>query len=410
MSGRGGSAGFTPDRARRNLAAGILVFRWAFLLLMAALVVHAGRGHFRSLPVAYAIVGGAVLWTMWLTVNVGSEGPAAVWFDLAVGVALIVVSGLVVEEGGVAGPGPFFATSYPASAALLWGTEWGPGRGLVAGGILGVALVFARPLNGIALDEIDAGQVAAIVNGTVYYLAAGGGAGVVSRQLKRSAAQLRQATRETLRARERAARLAEREALGRAIHDSVLQALALVSKQAWELSDQPTVRGEDVRHLAATAAQQEAALRALVLREPEEGPSGTASLRIALERMAGQVRSMPVTVSAVGPIFIPATHVECLEAAVRQALDNVVEHAQASRVAVFAETEDGFVVVSVRDDGLGFEYDEDKLRRAGKAGMLRSMKGRVEEMGGRMRVHTAPRAGTEVEFRVPLPSHERYRQ
>src|SRR6266536_2485084 len=180
--------------------------------------------------------------------------------------------GRVVEEGGEAGPGPFFATSYPASAALLWGTEWGPGRGLVAGGILGVALVFARPLNGIALDEIDAGQVAAIVNGTVYYLAAGGGAGVVSRQLKRSAAQLRQATRETLRARERAARLAEREALGRAIHDSVLQALALVSKQAWELSDQPTVRGEDVRHLAATAAQQEAALRALVLREPEEGP------------------------------------------------------------------------------------------------------------------------------------------
>ena len=406
MSGE--SAGDITQRARRNLAAGILVFRWAFLLLMAALVIHAGGGHFRSLPIAYGIVGGAVLWTMWLTVNVGNEGPAAAWFDLGVGIALIVASGLVVEKGGVAGPGPFFATSYPASAALLWGVEWGTARGLLAGGTLGIALLLARPLNGIGFDELDAGQIAAVVNGTVYYLAAGGGAGVVSRQLERSAVQLRQAGEETLRARERTARLAEREALGRAIHDSVLQSLALVSKQGSELADQPTVTGEEVRRLAETAAQQEQALRALVLREPEEGPSGTASLRVALERVAGQVSSMPVTVSAVGPIFLSSTHVECLEAAVRQALDNVVEHAQASRVAVFAETDNGFVVVSVRDDGLGFDYDEERLRRAGKAGMLRSMKGRVEELGGRMRVHTAPGAGTEVEFRVPLASQEKH--
>ena len=69
---------------------------------------------------------------------------------------------------------------------------------------------------------------------------------------------------------------------------------------------------------------------------------------------------------------------------------------------MFAEAEDGWVTVSVRDDGRGFDYDEDRLRADGKVGMLKSMKGRVEDLGGRMRVTTAPGRGTEIEFRVPV--------
>jgi signal transduction histidine kinase len=98
--------------------------------------------------------------------------------------------------------------------------------------------------------------------------------------------------------------------------------------------------------------------------------------------------------------------VEELVSAVRQALANVVEHAQATRVAVFADSEEGWVHVSVRDDGRGFVYDEKQLQAAGKAGMLRSMKGRVEDLGGKMRVETAPGAGTEVQFRIPAKLEE----
>ncbi|MFY9586848.1 MAG: ATP-binding protein, partial [Actinomycetota bacterium] len=90
-----------------------------------------------------------------------------------------------------------------------------------------------------------------------------------------------------------------------------------------------------------------------------------------------------------------------LAAAVREALANVAEHAHASRAVVFADEEDGAVVVSVRDDGIGFSYDEARLRAEGKAGVLKSMKGRVEEFGGRMLVRAAPGGGTEIEFRTP---------
>lgn len=38
--------------------------------------------------------------------------------------------------------------------------------------------------------------------------------------------------------------------------------------------------------------------------------------------------------------------------------------------------------------------------------MLGSMKGRIEGLGGSMRVRTAPGRGTEVEFRVPMSGED----
>jgi len=78
------------------------------------------------------------------------------------------------------------------------------------------------------------------------------------------------------------------------------------------------------------------------------------------------------------------------------------EHANATRATVFAEALDGELVISIRDDGGGFDYDESRLSRDGKLGLLKSMKGRIEALGGSMRVHSAPGRGTEVEFRVPV--------
>jgi len=116
-----------------------------------------------------------------------------------------------------------------------------------------------------------------------------------------------------------------------------------------------------------------------------------------------------VTVGATGALWLPARHVEELAAAVHQALDNVVEHADATRAALFAEDDGGAVVVTVRDDGRGFSYDERRLLAEGKIGLAKSVKGRVEELGGTMTVTSRPGAGTEVELRVPTREDERDR-
>jgi len=80
----------------------------------------------------------------------------------------------------------------------------------------------------------------------------------------------------------------------------------------------------------------------------------------------------------------------------------VVKHARASRVALFAEEDGGAVLVSVRDDGVGFTYDESALASGGSMGILKSIKGRVEQLGGTVRIDSRPGAGTEVELLVPL--------
>ena len=277
--------------------------------------------------------------------------------------------------------------------------------GVVAGLVLGASLVAGQLANGIDLAGSEPAVLLDLAGGTLNFVLAGGAVGLVGRLLERSAGQLRRATEETIRARERAARLAEWESLARQIHDSVLQALALVHKRGRELAADGPVPADQVAGLAEMAAGQERALRSLILREPEDGltPAGAASLRAALESLATDERSLPVTVGATGALWLSARHVEELTAAVRQALDNVVKHAGATRAAVFAEEDARAVVVTVRDAGRGFTYDERRLLAEGKIGLAKSVKGRVEQLGGTMAVTSRPGAGTEVELRVPAP-------
>jgi signal transduction histidine kinase len=391
-----------PERARRTLAAGILVFRWGALAWMFVLALTGGP--FERPGLLWATLGVAVLWTIRLTFVRGPMSAADRWVDLGISIGLIVMSALLVGEGEVSGPRPFVATMYPASAVLTWGAERGPGPGVIVGALVAAALLASRPLNGLPLDELDANQIQQVANGMIYMLLAGGATGVISRLLDRSAAELRAATEDAMRERERAARYAERESLARQIHDSVLQALALVNKRGRELGARGSVEADEVLALAQTAGEQERALRELLLRAPEPAPGGTASLRDALEASAREIRGVPVTVSTVGPIWLPGGTVAELVAAVGQALANVEAHAKASRATVFAEAADGWVSVNVRDDGTGFVMDPGRLQADGRGGILKSVMGRITDLGGDVRITTAPGEGTEIEMRVPETS------
>ena len=394
------------ERGRAVLSLGILAFRWVSLAWMVVLALTAGE--LRRPALAAVAIAGAAGWTGWLTVARPRPGWGVLVADLALGVALNLVAGLVMPAGTV-GERPYFAAGYPVAAAVTWGAARGVGGGVVAGLVLGASLVAGQLANGIDLAGSEPAVLLDLAGGTLNFVLAGGAVGLVARLLERSAGQLRQATEETIRARERAARLAERESLARQIHDSVLQALALVHKRGRELAADGPVPADQVAGLAEMAAGQERALRSLILREPEDEPTpaGAASLRAALESLATAEESLPVTAGATGALWLPARHVEELTAAVRQALDNVVEHAGATRVAVFAEEDAGAVVVTVRDDGRGFSYDEHRLLAEGKIGLAKSIKGRVEQLGGTMAVTSRPGAGTEVELRVPTGKDQR---
>jgi signal transduction histidine kinase len=384
----------------RGLWLGVLVFRWASFAFMAiAALVRLNEFEREDLAVAALVVTG--LWNLWFSVTAGWHRRLALLVDLAIAVALLPISGLVMGERLVTEQ-LFFATQYPASVALTMGAATGVAGGLLAGLALSIALVWSRVANGYAFIDLEASHWGELVNGSVYYLTAGGAAGVVRRALATSARERARALEEASRERERAVRLAERDALGREIHDSVLQALALVGKRGKDLLANDQVRRDDVWELVEIAGRQEKALRGLLSEPPGEPPAGMVSVKVALDGVARDVDEVPVTVTSVGRAWVSAFVMRELAAAVHEALDNVVQHANATRATVYAEALDGKLVVSVRDDGVGFAYDEERLVREGKLGLLKSMKGRVEDLGGAMLVHSSSGRGTEIEFRVPI--------
>ena len=396
---------WTAPEPRRTLARGILAYRWVALAWMIT-VALTEPGGYRRPAIAWVSVGGAVIWTSFLTLAGRRWRRLTLWVDLVLCCWLLLASGLVLSEQQVLTERTFFAVGYPLSAALLWGAVTGPVGGLSVGALLGVAYAATRPLNGAPLQALPADEVRELAGGVLNFLVAGGAAGIVSRLLLQSSEALAAATDELVKTRERAARLAERDSLARRIHDTVLQSLALVHKSGAELAKRDTIPADEVSKLAELAGRQEAELRNLVLREPPETPPGLASLRDALESLGRSPNGLNVSVGAVGPIWLASATTEELSAAVKQALENVGEHAQATRVTLFADHDDDRVLVSVRDDGIGFVYDQALLEAEGKAGILKSMKSRVEQLGGRMIITTSPGAGTEVEFEVPSPGAE----
>jgi signal transduction histidine kinase len=379
---------------------GLLVYRWVTIVWMTTLAALS-RADLRRPVLAIVAILVTVGWNLWFTARNGWTRPVDRWFDLGLSFVLLPVSGLVMPDDTAAGGSPFFAVSYPAASALTFGVAEGVGRGLTAAAVLSVGLLLSRLTNSTTPSEMTPDSWANLVNGIVYYAAAGAATGTVSRALRRSASERDEAIEEAARQRERAARLAERDALGRRIHDSVLQSLALIAKHGRQLAERSSVTASEVQELVGMAATQERALRGLLTEAPSAPLEGAAPLRPALQHAASGITAVPVSVTTTGDPILPTADLDELAAAVRQALENVVRHAEARSVTIFGEGDDRAVTVSVRDDGVGFDYDEARFAEEGKLGILHSMKGRIEALGGEMHARTGPGRGTEIEFRLP---------
>lgn len=385
-----------PAPGPETLATGVLAIRWALIAWMTVLALSGGPA-LPPVPLRAAVLCLAAGMTVLLTLRRPGWSLPLLAADLVVAL-LVAVTGIRY---------PSMASVYPAMAVLQWGAARGTRGGLLAGVAVGATLVSARLWTGLLPDGTGMAFTVRTAADAVNLVLAGAGFGYVATLLRRSAADLRAAQDAEVSARERAARLTERESLGRQIHDSVLQVLALVHKRGRELAQGEAVPAHEVAQLADLAAAQERALRSLILRPPDEPPADdrTASLRSALERAVARVAGdLDVEVTAVGESLLPARHVEQVRAAVEQALHNVVQHAGAHRAWVFLDDEGANVVVTIRDDGRGFVYDERQLQADGKYGLLRSIHGRIAELGGTSSIETAPGRGTELELRVPRPT------
>jgi signal transduction histidine kinase/phage shock protein PspC (stress-responsive transcriptional regulator) len=186
---------------------------------------------------------------------------------------------------------------------------------------------------------------------------------------------------------ERAARIRsqERAEVAAHLHDSVLQTLALVQKQA-----------DDPRAVATLARRQERELRTWLSGAPAARPDER--LADALKAAAAEVEETfgtPIEVVAVGDRALDERH-RALVAAAREALLNAARHSgSAEPIALYMEVENGRTEVFVRDRGHGFDV---AAVPGDRRGVRESIEGRMARHGGRAAVHSTPGEGTEVEL------------
>jgi signal transduction histidine kinase len=199
--------------------------------------------------------------------------------------------------------------------------------------------------------------------------------------------------------------LEERSRLAREIHDGLAQHLWFAKLKMERLAS--TLSEED-RPLAAEVSQAldtaivEAREALVTMRSSAEHDMVFSDLLTRTVDDFGSrsgLRVAATTTSAVPTTLPPRVRVEVLRV-ISEALTNVRKHADATMVRVNADVQDGDLVVSVADNGRGFDVED----AAGQGLGLQGMQERARLIGGTLAILSEPSGGTSIELRAPLPA------
>ena len=324
------------------------------------------------------IVAAMVAWTGYaIWASAAARRRTTIFLVLDLGWALGAIAATPLVKGS-----DFNATIpgfWVMGALLAWAVRWHWKGGLAAAALLSATDLALR-------DSIDQANY-----GNVFLLMIGGPiVGYLCESLQRMAVERDLAQRS-------AAAAEERTRLARAVHDGVLQVLALVQRRGTGSAD------ADFAELAGLAGEQERALRSLI-RQQGTVAAGSAERDLAgMLEERGSNHRLRVEVATPGvPVTLPSAVAEQVAAAVGACLDNVALHVGPGAHAwVLLEALPGQVVVSVRDDGPGIPAGRlESAAEEGRMGVTESIRGRIEDLGGTATLDTG-RHGTEWELTVP---------
>ena len=212
---------------------------------------------------------------------------------------------------------------------------------------------------------------------------------IALQQKTRSDAQLRLSHEEV----RRLAALAERERIGRDLHDLLGHTLSLVALKSdlasRLLAHDPAAARREMQDVSGVARDALAQVRRAVSGIRAAGLAAElASARLLLEsdgvRFDYDMAEVPLS----------AEQETVLALAVREAVTNIQRHARASGASVRLHSADHEVSLRVEDDGRGGAI----VPGNGLCGMRE----RIEALGGRLRVDAMPGQGTRVQVTLPL--------
>ena len=234
--------------------------------------------------------------------------------------------------------------------------------------------------------------------------------GHVSRLERRLRAELRANAENTSHLHRLSARLVraqedERRVIARELHDEVGQALTAVKMQLAvarrSLPDRQTGAIDEARAIT-DAALQSARQISRLLHPPMLEDTGLAATLDWYLKGFSERTGVPVGFVHAGMEERAAPEVEtCLFRVVQEATTNIARHARATSCRVYLQRLPSSVVLTVEDNGAGFEPENAARRRqVGGVGLL-GIEERVTDARGTFRVESAPGRGTRITVELP---------
>jgi signal transduction histidine kinase len=202
-----------------------------------------------------------------------------------------------------------------------------------------------------------------------------------------------------------AAIIEERERLAHDLHDAVTQTIysaslfAEAARESIQARNLPKAR----RHVLSVLRMTDQALRELrlllfELRTETLARKGLASalqerFQMVEHRAGIKARVQPSSVKD----HLPANLEDTFYRVALEALNNSLRHARATQVEVILTMEGRDIVMTIADDGVGFDQD---ARNGGGMG-LEGMKKRLARVNGAMTLTSSPGGGTRIIVRAP---------
>ena len=179
---------------------------------------------------------------------------------------------------------------------------------------------------------------------------------------------------------EQLAKVAERERIARDLHDVLghtLSVITLKSELAGKLIERdPERAGKEIREVEQISRQALTDVRDAIRGYRSQGLAA----ELAQAKSTLETAGLTVQCDAATTVKLPAVQESVLSLAVREAVTNVVRHAQARTCRMRLEQQNGSCRLEIQDDGLGSSN--------GEGNGLRGMRERVEMLGGTLQRET----------------------
>ncbi|GGJ78807.1 NarL family two-component system sensor histidine kinase LiaS [Anoxybacillus voinovskiensis] len=194
----------------------------------------------------------------------------------------------------------------------------------------------------------------------------------------------------------------ERNRLARELHDSVSQQLFAASMMMSALMETYTGSEQGKKQLKLVEQmihQSQLEMRALLLHLRPVQLKGK-SLQDGMKELLTELeQKVPMEIKwKIEEVTLDRGVEDHLFRILQESVSNTLRHAKANMLEVLLLERDGFVLLRVSDDGVGFDVERTKSGSYG----LQHMYERAAEIGGTLKIVSIKNKGTRLEVKVPL--------